>query len=95
MFRQVLYVTSFPKYFTDCVWQIQKQEGIDAVIVDLVLKVRKGLTAPMEYVTSMNGSTTSGNMTASMNPSEATSSAVSTASSDGDPGRHTVLGISA
>ena len=43
----------------------------------------------------MNGSTTSGNMTASVNPSEATSSAVSTASSDGDPDRHTVSNISA
>ncbi|KAL1607850.1 Glycerophosphocholine phosphodiesterase [Paraconiothyrium brasiliense] len=63
--------------------QIQKQEGIDAVIVDAVLKVRKGLTAPAEDVTSVNGSATSGNLTASTDPSVAADSGVSTASSDG------------
>ncbi|KAJ4353278.1 Glycerophosphocholine phosphodiesterase [Didymosphaeria variabile] len=63
--------------------QIQKQEGIDAVIVDAVLKVRKGLTAPAEDVTSVNGSATSGNLTASTDASVAADSGVSTASSDG------------
>ncbi|KAL5393337.1 hypothetical protein DPSP01_000160 [Paraphaeosphaeria sporulosa] len=64
--------------------QIQKQEGIDAVIVDLVLKVRKGLTAPAEEDVSVNGSATSGKLTASTDPSVLADSGVSTtASSDG------------
>ena len=41
--------------------QIQKQEGIDAVIVDAVLEVRKGLTAPTEDGTPANGTAPNGN----------------------------------
>lgn len=62
--------------------QIQRQEGIDAVIVDLVLKVRKGLTAPGEDGASVNGSATSGNLTTSTDPSVAADSGLSAASSD-------------
>jgi glycerophosphodiester phosphodiesterase len=63
--------------------QIQKQEGIDAVIVDLVLKVRKGLTAPVGDDASITGSTTSDKLTASTDPSVAADGGVSTASFDG------------
>ncbi|KAF2447641.1 glycerophosphodiester phosphodiesterase GDE1 [Karstenula rhodostoma CBS 690.94] len=62
--------------------QIQKQEGIDAVIVDLVLKVRKGLTAPAEDGASVNGSATSGKLTVPMDPSVAADSGVGAASSN-------------
>lgn len=76
--------------------QIQRQEGIDAVIVDLVLKVRKGLTAPAEDGASVDGSATSGKLTASTDPSVAADSGLSTASSDaGRDVAQAVLNVSA
>ncbi|KAF1951416.1 GDPD-domain-containing protein [Byssothecium circinans] len=63
--------------------KIQEKEGIDAVIVDSVLAVRKGLTAPSEDMASATGSVTSGtanSLTVSTDPSISTSSGVSEAS---------------
>ena len=65
--------------------QLQEKEGIDAVIVDSVLAVRKGLTAPMQDTASVTDSVTSGpsnSLTASTDPSVAPSSVESAASSD-------------
>jgi glycerophosphodiester phosphodiesterase len=64
---------------------LQEKEGIDAVIVDNVLAVRKGLTAPVQDTESMTGSATSGpsnSLTASTDPSVAPSSDASATSSD-------------
>jgi len=65
--------------------QVQEKEGIDAVIVDNVLAVRKGLTAPVQDTESVTGSATSGptnSLTASTDPSVAPSSEASEASSE-------------
>jgi glycerophosphodiester phosphodiesterase len=65
--------------------QVQEKEGIDAVIVDNVLAVRQGLTAPPQHDGSVTGSATSGpstSLTASTDPSLAPSSGASEASSE-------------
>ncbi|KAJ4296714.1 Glycerophosphocholine phosphodiesterase [Kalmusia sp. IMI 367209] len=71
--------------------KLQQNEGIDAVIVDNVLAVRQGLTAPAEDGASVTGSSTSGLLTASTDPSVAASGGVSPASSDA--GREAAQGL--